>query len=466
MIYVDKNLNSPLYQQIYAAIKMEIILRIRREGEKLPSIRALAKELGVSATTVVEAYEMLCSEGYVVNRRGSGHYVCRFEPLTSGGAPNLHIEDRVPEKEKQYRYHLEYGRVDRNDIPMKRFRKMVDRSLLDIEPTRYASYERNSGLAALQGSIAYYLNITRGVICSPEQILIGSTTQQLLEVAAKILKYHAHITSIAVEDPGNPRVRAIFEYNDFRVSPISVGEHGIDLEELKESDARVVCVTPGHQLPTGTFVPIQNRLEILYWARRHKGFVIEDDSGTVLRYRNISLPSMQGLDDNDCVIYCDSTSRIFAPGLGLSYMVLPKCLLAAYEEMFKDFHGNVSNFFQRAYYYFMVEGFWENHIKKIVTVYARKHDRLTHLLSERLSPDFVLKGTGAGLHFLVESLNGMTEEEMIRRAAEKSVEVFPVSPYWIRKDQYTDNQVILGFASLSLEELVPVADLLQEAWMK
>ena len=464
MIYIDKNLKSPLYQQVYTAIKMEVILKIRKEGEKLPSIRALAKELSVSATTIVQAYEQLSAEGYVENRRGSGHYVCKVEAPQPGSDVHVQIHEFQPVPEKKCLYRLEYGQVDRRNIPIKKFKKVIDRSLLDIEPSRYASYEKKDGLAALQGNLSYYLNISRGVVCEPFQVLIASSSHQLLEIAVKMLKYRRSITSVAVEDPGSAWYPMVFHGNDFQVTPVSETSQGMDLKELKKTSARVVCVTPSHQFPTGSFMPVQQRLELLSIMKKRDGFIIEDGSTSELRYRSMSIPALQGLDDSDRVFYIGSASKVFAPGLRISYMVIPKSFREDFDTLFESFHGNVPDFLQRAFYYFMEEGYWENHIKKITNIYSRKHDRFIRVLEEKLSPDCTLIGTGGGLSFVVQSENGLTEEEMIARAREESVEVFPVSPYWIRKEKYGNNQVLLGFVSLTDEEQDDVAQRLSRAW--
>ena len=466
MIYIDRNLKSPLYQQVYTAIKMEIIIKIRKEGEKLPSIRSLAKELNVSATTIVQAYEQLSAEGYVENRRGSGHYICKVDAPQTTSEVHVRVNDTQPAAERLCKYHLEYGRVDRNNIPLKKFKKVVDRSLLDIEPSRYAAYEKKDGLAALQGNISYYLNVSRGVVCEPNQVLIASSSHQLLEIAVKMLKYRRHITSVAVEDPGSAWYPMVFKGNDFRVTPVSMTPQGMDLKELKKNDAKVVCVTPSHQFPTGSFMPVQQRMELLSMVRKRNGFIIEDGSTAELRYRNMSIPALQGLDEDDRVFYIGSASKIFAPGLRISYMVIPKSFREDFDVLFENFHGNVPDFLQRAFYYFMEEGYWENHIKKITNIYARKHDRFVRLLEHKLAPDCELVGTGGGLSFVIESRNGMTEEEMIALAVEQGVEVYPVSPYWIRKERYHNNQVLAGFVCLSDDEQDDVAERLARAWKR
>ena len=466
MIYIDRNLESPLYQQVYTAIKMEIIIKVRKEGEKLPSIRALAKELNVSATTIVQAYEQLSAEGYVENRRGSGHYVCKVDLPSSQGEVYTRVRDTMPLQKKKCLYHLESGKVDRNYIPLKKFKKMLDRSLLDIEPNRYASYESKAGIAALQGDISYYLNVARGVVCEPDQVLIASSSHQLVDIAAKLVKYRRGITSVVLEDPSSVWYRKLFEMDDFQIEPVFVDEQGLDINELGNTKGRLFCITPSHQYPTGAFLTVQSRLKVLELANQRDGYIIEDGSGGELRYRNISVPALQGLDENDRVFYLGSASRIFAPGLRISYMVIPKSFRADFNELFEYFHGNVPDFLQRAFYYFMEEGYWENHIKKITTIYARKHDRFIRLLEKELSPCCRIIGTGGGLHFIIESCNGLSEEEMIRLAEEESVEVYPESVYWIRKEKYPGGHVIVGFASLSDEEQDDVAARLKRAWCK
>lgn len=474
MIFLDRTSKVSLYEQIFQALKAQIISGELQEQERLPATRKLAGELQVSRNTIDQAYSQLCAEGYLTNRQGSGYYV---NPLDfSFPAETELVAEALPGQaaacadltdaqwQKACRYNLEYGRIHADEFPLKRWKKVLDQTLLDAPPEIYTQYGPRDGLLCLREALALYLRRSRGVHCSARQIVVGCSTQYLVQMVAQLLQAVCGIATFAMEEPGFPTVRRVFQLLPVQVEGIRVAADGIDVEQLEQSAARAVYITPSHQFPTGAVLPVQKRLQLLRWARERDGFILEDDYDSELRYASQPIPALQGLCKNDGVIYLGTTSKAFSPAMRLAYMVLPERLLPAYEQLFAGHKSSVPELQQLAFAKFMGAGFWESHLRKVATANRKKHDLFVRLLEQKLGRQFAVIGKGSGVHVLLQPRNDWTERELLERARQKGVGIYPVSPCWQHPEQMAHPQVMLGYAGFTLEQLAEVAALLDQAF--
>ena len=449
MIILDRSAKKPLYMQIYEHIRNEIIQGELAEGHRLSATRTQAEKLWVSRNTVEQAYMQLCSEGYLENRRGSGYYV-RYVDLALDREqfdfeqfPDFHRER--PEC-RSYRYDMKYGNCRIEEFPLTKWKRTMERAVSSLAERKLTAYGDHCGDWELRRYLAKYLERSRGVMCSPDQIIIGSGAQFFISLLCQLIRP----SFCAVEEPGYEGARAVLENHGVKPVPVEVTAEGINLDVLSIVRPQAVYVTPSHQFPMGAVMPIQNRMELLRMAQQEDFYIIEDDYDSVFRYTAKAIPAMQGLDQYGRVIYLGSVSKVLSPALRLAYMVLPAALKTKYDMWFSQYHNTVSSLLQSTLCIFMEEGNWDRHIRRITLANKRKHDILSYELENGLSSDFCLWGKGAGLHLILES-KSLTAEEMIVRNEKKGVKLYPMKQNFALGT--SRNLVMAGFGGISLDEI-------------
>jgi len=464
-IGLDAKSKVPLYEQIYNYIKRDIQGGQLRAGERLPSSRSLASSLEVSRSTVDLAYEQLISEGYIETVSRKGCYVCRIEGLYRLDAGAYRETKAEKEKSCAWDFDLTPGGIDLASFPYGIWRKITRSVLLDAE-TELFQLGDPKGEPKLRESISRYLYQARGVCCHPDQIILGAGNDYLLMLLAALLGTDHRV---AMESPTYKHAYRVFEGMGFSLTTVSMDAQGMCVPELSASGADIAYVMPSHQYPLGIVMPIQRRMELLKWAaQKEERYLIEDDYDSEFRYKGKPIPALLGADQQGRVIYLGTFSKSIAPAIRISYLVLPERLLARCEEKAGHFSSTVSRIDQRVLSLFLDEGHFERHLNRMRTIYGRKHEILLGKLKE-LSGVCRIRGEHAGVHLLAEFSNGMTEEELIQRAQEQRVRVYPLSEYTIggereKREEKRKPTVLLGYATLTEAELAEAASRLIKAW--
>ncbi|MGE6540278.1 PLP-dependent aminotransferase family protein [Bacillus luti] len=462
MLELTPNLNTQskiaLYVQLYEYIKKEIKDGTIPAFTKLPAKRKLAIYLQVSKNTVEAAYEQLLAEGYIESISRKGYFVCEIEQMIYVEGSEDRIEE-VSFLERDYTFDFTQTGVDTNTFPFNMYRKLIN-DVWQPHNNELLFLGHPQGEVSLREEIANYLYESRGVRCSPSQIVLGAGTQILVKLLFQLLQGSCY----AVENPGYHRKMVAFEQGENRVQMLSLDRDGICIADLENSDANVVFVTPSHQFPYGMIMPITRRMQLLQWAKREEGrYIIEDDYDSEFRYSGKPIPALQGLDTDGKVIYMGTLSKALLPSLRMSYMVLPKKLIKTYQKQYLFYTQSVSRIDQEVIRRFLHEGYWEKHIHKMRVVYRKKRDRLVFEIEKYFSSQVEVIGEDSGLHILLKVHNGMREEELIQEAAKYSIKIYPVSTYY-KDGTAPENVVLLGFAILSEEEIVKAIQLLHKAW--
>lgn len=462
--------SAPYYMQLYRYIRQEIKSRNIPSGTRLPAIRRLSEHLHISRNTVENAYLQLVSEGYVESRPRSGLYVVELEEdfsLSEEHAKQVNKWENAADlnsKSSDNRAILcdfRNGTIDMSHFPFAVWNRLTYQTMQ--EHSRHLSfYGDPQGDISLRNHLAKYLRQSRGVHCSPEQIIVGAGTQQLLLLLCRLIGTERQ--SVAVEEPGYIGAKAVFTQLNFQMTPIPLDEDGINLDLLKRSGAKLVYVTPSHQFPFGMILPIQKRLKLLQWAAQNGGLIIEDDYDSEFRYQGRPIPALQGLDTRGSVIYMGTFSKSLLSAIRISYMVLPESLLEIYIGMKTQLDPTASIIHTQTLVRFMVEGWWEKHLRRMKNVYQKKHAHLLSVIVQYLGTRVRVIGQYSGLHIVLEVLTGLSETELISKAQEKGVKVYPTSQYWIAPDPQSAPRVLLGFGDLSEKELEVGIRLLNEAW--
>lgn len=449
-----------MYQQVYLYIKQQIETGQLLEATKLPSIRKLAQVLGVSRNTTQLAYEQLLAEGYIRSELKKGYYVqasiSTYFPQ-SESPPSL---KQVLRPKEHASIDFRPGMIDHEHFPLAKWRALSNKVLKENIVYQYGEQQ---GDPLLRESLADYLLQSRGVQTRAENIVIGSSTQQLLFLLSVLLK--TDFKEIAVEDPGYNGAREIFSMQAYEIIPVPVGDKGIDIQHLYRQGARLSYLTPSHQFPLGMTIPVHQRYQLIEWAKKVDGYIIEDDYDSEYRYKQRPIPSLHSLTKNEKVIYMSTFSKALLPSVRISYMVLPNKLIDLYRKHAEVLEQTASSLHQRTLHYFMKEDRWYPHLRKMRTVYKQKMQIITKVIQTHLQDLVTVIGETSGLYIVLEVKLNKSEEWLIQEALKSGIKIYPCSPYFI--EQKPPHPFIqLGFAGLSEAQIKTGIEILAAAWLK
>lgn len=460
-IRLQANSQKCLYEQIYEHIKQEIKEGKLLAGERLPSTRSLAEYLQVARSTVEYAYGQLLSEGYIESSPYRGYFVCFTEDIVAVEKKfddNCCLERKYQE-DSVFAYDFSPNDIDMSAFPFGVWKK-ISKNILNEDNSDLFSQGEPQGDYNLRMTISRYLHSSRGVNCSPEQIIVGAGNDYLLMLLEKILGANVRI---AMENPTYKRAYRIFQSFAYSIETVDMDEGGMKVSELRQKDVSVAYVMPSHQFPTGIVMPIGRRLELLRWANEDtKRYLIEDDYDSEFRYKGKPIPSLQASDEHGKVIYIGTFSKAIAPGIRVSYMVLPVSLVEKYKKNCSFYSCTVSRLDQRILDEFIREGYFERHLNKMRKIYRTKHDMLLENL-KAFGEKFEVSGEHGGLHLLLTAKGEEQERELIESAASYGVKVYGLSDSMvdISKRKAT---ILLGFGGMENEEIVEGIRLLKKAW--
>ncbi|PID20203.1 GntR family transcriptional regulator [Sporosarcina sp. P3] len=460
MIFIElqKDSNIPLYQQIYNQIKQDMIDGKFPVGMKLPSKRQLEEFLGVSQTTIEMAYDQLTAEGFIAAEPRKGYFVQALEELAYVQPVKSDTVDEMPIT-KPVHYDFSPGSIDTENFPFIIWRKYA-RDIMDTSHAHLLLLGDPHGDIELRQEIARYLYHSRGVDCTPEQIIVGSGTEQLLPLIIRLLGEEARY---AIEDPGYLMTKHVFSENYRKTIPIAVDQEGLDVKALQRSDASIAYVTPSHQFPTGTVLSAARRTALLNWAALNSEFfIIEDDYDSEFRYRGRPIPSLQGMDKGENVIYLSTFTKSLMPSMRIAYMVLPPRLLDTYRQAFIPYSSSVPRIDQHILARFMADGQFSRHLNRMRKIYRRKMHTLTSLL-KLYEPHISFSGDEAGMHVLLHVHTDKTEKELIDEALQSGIKVRGLDTYKVMPDQSTPS-FLIGFGGLSEEDIKLAIPKLLDVW--
>jgi GntR family transcriptional regulator/MocR family aminotransferase len=458
---------APAYRWLYASLRTEILNGRLRPGARLPSTRDLARQYSMARGTIVNAFDHLRSEGYVEGSVGSGTYVSRILPenmlhvaLGHTATPAVRGKRRPVVSDYARRIRLFGGyenraiRAFRANLPAldlfptilwtkiatRSLRRISTRNLMGCDPL---------GHEPLRRAIAEYLGQSRGVRCVPEQVAILSGVQEALDLTARLLLNPGD--RVCVENPGYPGAGLAFQAFRAKVSAVGIDADGIAIRQLPSRGVRLIYVTPGHQFPLGITMSLARRLQLLEWARKSGAVIFEDDYDSEYRYSGRPIPALQGLDDGGLVLYAGSFSKVLFPALRLGYMVIPFDLLHYFEATLSLTVRHAPLLEQLVLSDFITEGHFGRHLRRMREVYA---ERLSVLLDEshlRLAGLLEMSNIEAGLQTIGRLGGGIDSESVAVTAAQRGVDVTPVSIY--AQGRATEEALQLGFAAVDTREI-------------
>ncbi|HET6553142.1 MAG TPA: PLP-dependent aminotransferase family protein [Dyella sp.] len=429
-----RDLASQIYQQLRGAI---VDGRLPA-GERLPSTRDLAQQLGVSRKTTLDVYERLIAEGFLASRTGDGTFVA--QGLSSMPSPRSRsaallraakVWRRVPEAlsmpkpGERLRYDYLGGVTDKSLLHAEAWRKCMGHALRTQLRGR-GIYRDPAGEQELRLAIARYIGFNRGVACNWQDVIVTQGAQQAIDLAARVMVNPGD--TVAVEEPGYPPVRAALLALGARVVPVRVDNEGLQVDRLPEQ-ARLVYVTPSHQFPLGMPMSMERRLALLEWASRRGALVVEDDYDGEFRFEGRPVESLKSLDRGGVVAYVGTFSKTLFPELRTGYVVPPAALAADFlkARQINDWHG--CSLTQTALGRFMLDGEFGRHVRRVQKHYAERREALLAHLRGPLSPWLEPIAPVAGIHLVAFLRKGLGESSVIARARPAGIGLYGIAGF-------------------------------------
>ncbi|MBQ8215354.1 MAG: PLP-dependent aminotransferase family protein [Clostridia bacterium] len=471
---LDPKSKTPLYIQLYDGIKQMILEGSLRENQRLPSKRSLSSHLKISVLTVENAYGQLVDEGYLRSKAGSGYFVEHLLPSlkdqkrrASPADRSSHIneqKDQTPVLRPAVCDFSTKG-TDTASFPFSIWRSL-SRQVLSRPAAQLLAPCPSEGTAELRTAIAGYLAAFRGLTVDPAQIVVGAGSEYLVSLIIQLL---GRDLTYGIENPGYYKIASIFREHGVRCVGVPLDSCGACPEE--KALPHVLHITPAHHFPTGICMPAGRRASILSLMEQRGGYVIEDDYDSEFRYKGQIIPTLAAMDQSGRVIYLSTFTKLLAPSIRISYMVLPPALLEEYQKRLSFYTCTVPVFDQLTLASFISEGYLERHVNRMKKLYKKKRDALVDALDRSsLAPVLRIEGAEAGLHLLLKVENGMSEEELVKKAASCGVGLHGLSEYTLKNTPCPISKgatpcLVLGYNGITEEQIEQSVSLLEKAWI-
>jgi GntR family transcriptional regulator / MocR family aminotransferase len=465
---IDRKSGKALNAQLYGQLKKGIYEGMLRAGDRMPSTREMSKELKVARNVVLEVFEQLKMEGFMISKTGSGTFI-------SGGVDKLHYRSaRFSDKKIRSARNVAHplGLNDAfkghasvlepilpfqvsvplvREFPFPLWSRLSAGIYRNIDRLHFG-YDDAQGYLPLRKALSDHLRISRSVKCEPDCVLIVNGSRQALHLTTEILLNKGD--GCWMEDPGYAGARSAIRRFGGKVLPVPVGRDGIDLNYAIRHypKGRLAYITPSHQFPMGNTMALNQRVRLLNWAKDNDMWILEDDYDSEFRYNSRPLSALQGLDTHGNVIYLGTFSKVLLPALRLGYMVFPSKEMARQFSVAKSAIDGQNNIIEQAVVSeFISQGHFSRHIRRMRSLYKKAQDDLVDLIKKHLGKMLVPVPSEAGMHLLGWLPPGSDGDGVAREAAKEGLIVHALSQYGIRFEH--KNGLMLGFAGFTYEEL-------------
>ncbi|WP_104202815.1 PLP-dependent aminotransferase family protein [Billgrantia saliphila] len=468
-----------LAQHLYRTLRDWIQSGRLVRGQRLPSTRQLARELGLGRNTLLAAFDQLIAEDFLATRQGAGTFVADLVfqegrggaepsatretappfapcPLSSRGAELLTYSDVLPQRHAAFVPGV--PALDR--FPQALWRRLLRRHLQHM-PLAWLDYQTQGGVPELREALSDYLRHSRSVRCRPEQILIVQGAQQGFELVARLLADAGD--EVWIEEPGYNGAQACFAAAGLDMTPVAVDEEGMSVASLAGRGCpRLIYVTPSHQYPSGVTMSLARRLALLDAAERHGAWIVEDDYDSEFRYGQRPIAALQGLVDGARVIYVGTFSKVMYPGMRLGYLVLPEPLVAPFRRANARLNREGQYAVQAALAEFIARGHFSRHVSRMRECYRRRQARLRKALAPAVAQGLALSAGQAGMHLVAWLDEPALERTLVERAVDQGITLSPLSRYYLKPPGRPG--LVLGYAGTPEAEIERAGRWLAQAW--
>lgn len=421
---LDNTRSEPLYVQIYEKIKDDIELGEIRPGEKLPSKRAFAAQLGISVITVENAYNQLACEGYIMSVPKKGYFA-------------KSVEKNIPKAVRKVLpcsiQHDENDDIENELFPFTVWARLI-REELSGNQRKLLTKPPFEGVYELRSAIAEHLRHFRNINVMPEQIIIGAGTEYLY-MLINLLFGNNYI--FGMEEPGYSKIADIYANYNIKCEHIPMLDDGVDMDYLKSVKTDIIHISPSHHFPTGVITSIGKRYALLEWAVQSPDrYIIEDDYDSEFRLSGKPVPSLFSIDVMDKVIYMNTFSKSLSSTIRISYMILPVTLLEKFRKKLGFYSCPVSAFEQYTLARFIDEGYFEKHINRMRVHYKKCRNNLFEQMKKfDIFRNAEISGENAGLHCTVKFDTTLSDDMLLYEITNLGFKASLMKKYYHEKNQ-------------------------------
>lgn len=448
--YNLSDVKGPLYKAVCQFIIDDIRQGKLKANEKLPSKRALAKNLGISTISVENAYDQLMSEGYVYSVPKSGYFVSEIESIAKKKVLSVHSVTKDNDNTPDF-FDFSSNRIENINFPFSIWAKLI-RETISKKETELLEVSPCSGVMELRKAIGNHLESFRGMTVNPEQIIVGAGTEYLYGLLIKILgndKYYC------IENPGYKKLKQIYESNNVQCIPVDMDEKGLSVERLRKTKCQIAHISPTHHFPTGICMPVSRRYEMLAWANESEtNYIIEDDYDSEFRLKGKPVPPLFCMDVLGKVIYMNTFSKSLTSTIRISYMILPEKLTELFYEKLAFYSCTVSTFEQYTLASFISQGFFEKHINRMRLHYGRKRARVIEIIKKYFTEDECrIIENDSGLHFILEFNMSMSDIAFKELLKSNNILISSVTDFKMNEEISDTHQFILNYSNIDVDRL-------------
>jgi GntR family transcriptional regulator/MocR family aminotransferase len=462
-----------MHRQIYEKMRQAILTGEIQAKSRIPSSRALARQLGISRMTVVNAYDQLFAEGYLEGKIGAGTFVAGELPegllqtpkmravktaafsrelnLSRQGIQMARDLDEISREHSADRFvPFQNGLTAIDSFPFDTWARIAARWNRHAPPVTLANGDL-AGFYPLREAIAAHLKSARGVRCDPEHVIITAGAQQALALISAVFLERGD--EVWMEDPGYTSARSLFALAKTKLIPVPVDEDGLDFKAARElsKNPKLIYVTPSHQYPLGVTMSLTRRLSLIDTARETGAWIIEDDYDSEYRYSGHPLASLQGLDQNGRVLYVGTFSKTIFPSLKLGCLVVPPDLVDVFTaaRMLNGAHSPLID--QAILAEFIAEGHFARHVRRMRTLYEARQKVLIEEVKRNLKGLVEMKADDAGMHLVGWLADDFDDRKVAQKAAEVNLRLSPISDHSI--NEYPRSGLVFGYAAFDEKQI-------------
>ncbi len=467
-IQLDRTLRRSVSVQLYMALREMILSGALGAGDRLPATRTLAKEIGVSRTTVIDAIDRLVAEGMLVSRVGAGTFVSEtLDNQTLASAPQLGGDAKSRQPRLSYVINqAETSYAQRTWLPHKPRAFVTALPALDAFPMAHwarlsarhlrggrgdvMGYGQPKGLAALRRAIATHLGALKGIKCHPDQVFITAGAQHAFSLIGRLLLNPGD--RVWIENPGASGARNALLSEGAELVPVDVDDQGMVVTDglTKAPHFRLAFVTPSHQQPLGHVMSLPRRLELLQAAEQAQALIIEDDYDGEFYYGNAPRPALHSIDAAGRVLYVGTFSKSLFPSLRLGFVLVPDRMVNAFDQMFDTWASGPSTATQAIVAEFMDEGHFATHIRLMRQLYKARYDALQEAAST-LPDTLRLQETTSGFHTPAFLDGRVNEASVVSEAAAQGVTLASLGRYCL--SPISQSGLVFGFGCATPEDI-------------
>jgi GntR family transcriptional regulator/MocR family aminotransferase len=451
------NTNYPLYQNLYFILRDAIKKNTIPDSFKLPPSRVLAKDLGISRSTVIKSYDLLVLEKYVSSKQGAGYYVYAPEKSFTE-IENMNVQNfqypKISRKAKlftKYKY-ISTDNFSKNNIafrpglppldlfPVKKWKNLSNNYWREATPTKL-SYAPSEGLDSLRISISNYLKLYRNIDCDYNQIIIVSgSLHSLYLIGNTILNKN---DTVIMENPTFPRAYNLFKSLKANIVPCNVDAQGLNINLLEKNTAKLIYSTPSNQYPLGIKMNYERRIELLQWASKKNALIIEDDYDHEFSNWENPTPSIYSLDTENRVIYQGTFNKLLHPSLRLGYMIVPTYLIEPIKAIYEQSSRFIPSSTQEIMSQFIDKDHLNKHLRSVIKV-ARERRALFVNYTKDV---FDIASLNQGLHLIGKIKSNINDTNAFNTLLKHNVVAYPLSNYYITKEK--KQGLVIGYSSVN-----------------